>query len=401
MYLYFQVSLWMSNGNRYRVSPYDIGLRLKLILKNFGLEQTENYFAKIPENLRTYQTYLALLNCYSISKSVDKAESIMQKARDLGYANKPVWYNLMMNMYYQLGVREKIGNLLSEMEIKSIPYDHFTYSVCLNACAMASDPVGMDRVVRIMESDPSVGVHWRTLVTAAGGYIRIGSIDEAMEVLRKLEKQLKVATHKYVLLGFLLNLYAEAGKKEEVYRVWKAYKDGKFVNKIYISMMRSLLKFNDVEGMEKIFMEWEPGASMFDFRVPNFLIDAYCNAGCMEKAEALIAKVVSKGGTPFVATWCHVAGGYVEKNQVDEAVRALRKAISVCPSKFMSKKHSLITCLECLQNDENKGEAKRMLRSFRMNGVSKAPVSDEFCSLTKDSEEDQDSEGTCGEDASD
>lgn len=391
----------MSNEQRYPTTPFDIGLRLKLILKNFGLEQAENYFTKIPESRRNYQIYLALLNCYTVSKSVEKAESIMLKARDLKYADKPIWYNLMMNMYYQLGNREKMGELLSEMESNSISYDHFTYSICLSACAMASDSVGMDRVVRIMESDPSVIVHWRTLVTAAQGYIKIGSIDEAMEVLRKLEKQMKISPHKYVLLAFLLNLYAEAGKKEEIYRIWKATKDGKVVNKVYISMMRSLMKFNDIEGMEKVFEEWESGASLFDFRVPNFLIDAYCNDGCMEKAETLIAKVVSKGGIPIVTTWCYMAGGYITKNQVDKAVRSLRKAISVCPSKFTSQKHSLITCLECLQNNENVEEVKEMIKSFRMKGVSKAPASDECCSFTKDSGEDQDSLDILDEDVND
>ncbi|KAH6792919.1 hypothetical protein C2S52_003396 [Perilla frutescens var. hirtella] len=388
-----EVSLWMTNEKRYPVSPFDIGVRLKLILKNFGIEQAENYFNKIPENMRTYQIYLALLNCYTISKSVDKAESIMQKARDLGYADKPVWYNLMMNLHYQLGNRGKIGELLAEMESKGVSYDHFTYSVCLNSCAMASDAVGMDRVVRIMESDPAVVVHWRTLVTAAEGYLRIGSIDEALIVLDKLEKQLNKSSQKFVLLVFLLRLYAEAGKKEDLYRLWNANKGGKVVNKVYISMMRSLMKFDDIEGMENIFEEWESSASLFDFRVPNFLIDAYSTDGRLEKAEALIARVVSKGGTPLVTTWCHLAGGYLNKDRLDKGVRSLRKAISACPPKFMSQKHSLMTCLEYLQNNDCMEEARALIRSVRTRGISKEFASDGSCRFTQDSEEDDDGVG--------
>lgn len=361
----------MSNERRYPVSSFDIGLRLKLILKNFGLEQTENYFNKIPENLRTYQTYLALLNCYTVSKSVEKAESIMQKARDLGYADKPIWYNLMMNLYNQLGNREKLGELLTEMESKRISYDQFTYSVCLSTCIMASDAVAMDRVLRVMESDPAVSVHWRTLVIAAEGYLRMGSIDEALVVLDKLEKQLKKSSRRYVLLAFLLRLYAEAGKKEELLRIWDMCKDGKVVNKLYISMMRSLMKFNDIEGMEKIFKEWESSATLFDFRVPNFLIDAYCTDGRLEKAEALVAGVLSKGGNPLVTTWCHLAGGYMKKNQVGQAVGSLRKAISACPPKFVSQKHSLMTCLGHLQNDDCREEAEELIKSVRTRGISK------------------------------
>ncbi|KAG6391977.1 hypothetical protein SASPL_146179 [Salvia splendens] len=379
-----EVSLWMSNEKRYPISPFDIAVRLKLILKNFSIEQTESYFSKIPEHVRTYQIYLALLNCYTISKYVDKAESILQKARDLGYADKPIWYNLMMNLYCRLGNREKLHELLAEMELKGICYDEFTYSVCLSACAAASDAEGMERVVRVMESDPEVVVHWRTLVTAAQGYLRIGSTDEAVEVLKKLEKQLKTCSQKYVLLAFILNLYAEAGKKEELYRIWMASKDKKVVNKVYICMMRSLMKFNDINGMEKIFEEWESGASLFDFRVANFLIDAYCTGGCVEKAEALIDKVVSKGGRPLVLTWCHLAGGYVKKNQIAEAMRSLRKGIAACPSKFMSKKQALITCLEYLQSNECVEEAQELIMSLRTRFISEPSAFNELPGVRED-----------------
>ncbi|XP_057764500.1 pentatricopeptide repeat-containing protein At2g20710, mitochondrial-like [Salvia miltiorrhiza] len=388
-----EVSLWMCNGKRYPISPFDIGVRLKLILKNFNIEQAENYFNKIPEHLRTNQIYLAILNCYTISKSVDKAESIMQKARELGYADRPIWYNLMMNLYCKLGNREKLRELLAEMESKGVSYDQFTYSVCLSACAAASDAAGMDRVMSVMESDPSVTVHWQTLVTAAQSYLRIGSFDEAMQLLNKLIKQLARCSQRNVLVVLLLNLCAEAGKKEELHRIWESYKGRKVVNKVYISMIRSLIKFNDIEEVEKIFEEWESGALTFDFRVPNFLIDAYSTDGRVDKAEALIARVVSKGGCPLVTTWCHLAGGYMKKNQVAEALRSLRKAISACPPKFASQKQSLITCLEYLQNNECLEEAEELIKSLRTSGMSGAPASDEFCGFREDAGEEQDFEG--------
>ncbi|KAL8460428.1 hypothetical protein ACS0TY_032096 [Phlomoides rotata] len=383
-----EVSLWMTNTKRLPIAPFDIGVRLKLILKNFGMEQAESYFYKIPENLRTYQVYLALLNCYAVAKSVDKAESIMQKARDLGYASKPIWYNLMMNLYCQVANKEKLAAMLIEMEEKGIPYDHFTYSVCLSACVMAYDADGMDKVVRIMETNSMGMVHWRTWCIAAKGYLRIGSGDEAMEITKKLEKQLKETSNNYVFFVFLINLYAEAGKKDELFRVWKIYKQkGKVVNKVYISMMRSLLKFDDIEGMEKIIEEWESGALHFDFRVPNFLIDAYCTDGHLEKAEALLTKVTSRGGNPNVLTWCHLAGGYLRKNQVPEAARCLRKAIAVCPRYFMSQKDYLITCSKHLEKEgDGMEKAVELIKRIRMKGISKKAFSDEFPSLTEDGE---------------
>ncbi|KAL0442768.1 UNVERIFIED_CONTAM: Pentatricopeptide repeat-containing protein, mitochondrial [Sesamum latifolium] len=390
----------MTNKRHLRIAPFDVALRLRLIFKIFGLEEVENYFNKIPENLKSYHIYLALLNCYTIAKSLDKAESIMQKARDLGYATKPIWYNLMMNLHYQLGNREKLAELLIEMEGNSIPYDDFTRSVCLSACAMASDAVGMDKIVKNMESNPQEFVHWRTYVIAAEGYLRMGLIDKGLVIVKKLEEQLTNTKKKSILFVFLFRLCAEAGKKDELYRIWNLFKrEGVVVNKVYSGMLRSLKKFDDIEGMEKIFQEWESGVLFFDFRIPNFLIDAYCRDGHLEKAEALITKGISRGGEPLVTTWCHLAGGYLKKNRVPEAVEALKKAISACPARFMAWKNSLTTCLQYLENGDCMDKAEDIIYSIRMRAFQGGAGSDGLCGLFNDGElqyfgEDQNSKGT-------
>ncbi|KAJ9690448.1 hypothetical protein PVL29_012876 [Vitis rotundifolia] len=79
-----EISQWMSDKRYIPLMPRDIALRMNLILKVHGLEQVENYFNNIHKNLKTYQVYIALLNCYALEKSVDKAEAIMQRLRDLG-----------------------------------------------------------------------------------------------------------------------------------------------------------------------------------------------------------------------------------------------------------------------------------------------------------------------------
>ncbi|XP_011096300.1 pentatricopeptide repeat-containing protein At2g20710, mitochondrial-like [Sesamum indicum] len=382
-----EVSLWMTNKRHLCIAPFDVALRLKLIFKIFGLEEVENYFNKIPENLKSHHVYLALLNCFTIAKSVDKAESIMQKARDLGYATKPIWYNLMMNLHYQLGNREKLADLLIEMEGNNIPYDHFTHSVRLNACAMASDALGMDKILKNMESNPQVVVHWRTYVIAAEGYLRMGLIDKGLVIVKKLEEQLTNVKKKSILFVFLFKLCAEAGKKAELYRIWNLFKrEGVVVNKVYIGMLRSLKKLDDIEGMEKIFQEWESGVLFFDFRIPNFLIDAYCRDGHLEKAEALLTKGISRGGEPLVTTWCHLAGGYLKKNQVPEAVEALKKAISACPARFMAWKNSLTTCLRYLENGDCMDKAEDIINFIRMWGFQGGAGSDGLCSLFNNGE---------------
>ncbi|XP_075502975.1 pentatricopeptide repeat-containing protein At2g20710, mitochondrial-like [Primulina tabacum] len=371
-----EVSLWMTNERRFPMSFYDAAVRLKLIFKVFGLERAEDYFNKIPENKKSFSVYLALLNCYMLVKSVDKAESIMQKARDLGYASKPIWYNLMMNLHYRVGDMKKIHDLLTEMEVKGIPHDQFTQSICLSVCAWASDSIGMDKIVATMESDKLAIPHWKTYVTAIQGYLRMGLNDRALPMLTKLEGQLKSPRDKTFVFTILLDLYADIGNKDELHRLWNEFKlTNKIGNKVYLSMIRALVKFNDVEGAERIFKEWELSGLEIDFRVPNILIDSYCTDGLLKKAEDLIAKGISEGGSPLMTTWILLAGGYLRKNQVPKSVEALKKAVSVCTPKF---KNQLTTCLDFLETRAYVEKEEEFTKLIKMEGISLTAIFDKL-----------------------
>ncbi|XP_055803571.1 pentatricopeptide repeat-containing protein At2g20710, mitochondrial-like [Solanum dulcamara] len=145
----------------------------------------------------------------------------------------------------------------------------------------------------------------------------------------------------------LLKLYAESGKKEEVHRVWDLHKQNmKILNKGYISVMNSLMKFGDTEGVEKIFEEWESEALSYDFRVPDVLICSYCRNGLLGKAKALMDKGMSKG------------------DLVPEAVEALKKAISICPPNYKPSRETLATCVKYWEKQGNVDNAADFVRSL-------------------------------------
>ncbi|CAA0825291.1 Pentatricopeptide repeat-containing protein -mitochondrial [Striga hermonthica] len=363
-----EVSLWMTNKRGYAIAPYDAALRLKLICKNFGIEQVEKYFEKIPEKLKTFHVYLSLLNCYTVARSVDKAESTMRKARDLGYVSKPIWYNLMMQLYHKVGNREKVTDLLTEMDAEGISPDQFTFFVCMSSSAESSDAVGMGKILKIIESDPTLNTGWQAHFVAAEGYLKMGMFDEALDILNKMEKKSVKHEKEDLLFVFLIKLYAEAQKKDAVYRVWnRRRKTGKLTNKVYISMMRALGKFADIEGMEKILDEWDSSGMSLDFRVPNFLVDAYCSSGRLDRAVALIARVASRDCRDVV-TWCKLAEGYVKENQMPKAVEALKKAMAECAPN-VGARETLAACLECLGKCGNWEKAIELVKSVRMRGV--------------------------------
>ena len=79
---------------------------------------------------------------------------------------------------------------------------------------------------------------------------------------------------------------------------------------------------------EKCFEEWKFDGLSYDIRVPNVLIDAYITKGMIEKAESFLEHVLEKGGKPNFKTWEMFVDGYLENNQMNQAIETMKKAIS-------------------------------------------------------------------------
>ncbi|KAK3016441.1 hypothetical protein RJ639_007796 [Escallonia herrerae] len=289
----------------------------------------------IPQQLKDSDVYIALLNCYALVRSAEKAGNAMQKLRDRGY-RKPSAYNVLMNLYYQTGSWDKMDCLMQEMDEKGIHFDVYTLTLRLSAYSAASDREGIDKILKRMESDPRIVMDCDAYVAAANGYLKLGLVEKALEITKKLEGLIPTSKKRTFTLDCLLRLYAWTGKKDELYRIWELYKKEKIFNKGYISMLSALNILDDIEGAEMIFEEWELTGLSYAFRIPNFLIAAYCRHGHLGKAEALVDKWVVKGVDPLSSTWFTLAGGYIADNQIPKAVEALKKAI--CPDTIMHDK---------------------------------------------------------------
>lgn len=320
----------MTDRRYISLTGFDSRTGLNLIYRVHGLEQMEEYYNKIPKALKSFDVCIALLNCYVLDKRVEKAEDVMQKLRDMGY-NRTFAYNVLMKLYSQVGSFEKVDMLVSEMGEKGIYGDNYTFTICLQAYAAASDCDKIDMIMKKIESDPMIVMDCHTLAAAATALVKVGSVDRALKMLHKLERLLKTSDKRSFWFDVLLSIYGQIGKKDELYRVWDLYKKEKIINKGYMKMINSLLMCDDIEGAEKIFEEWESRGLSYDFRVPNYLIDAYIKNGHLGNAESLLNQGLAKGGEPSFYTWYYLASGYIEHNKVGEAVEALKKASLVFP----------------------------------------------------------------------
>ncbi|XP_031283658.1 pentatricopeptide repeat-containing protein At2g20710, mitochondrial-like [Pistacia vera] len=348
-----QISMWMTDKRYLQLTAGDVAIRLDLISKVHGVEQAENYFNHIPKQLR-FSAYSALLNCYANAKSVEKAEATMQEMGDLGlFARTPLIYNSMLNLYYKTGNYEKFDSLIHEMEEKGISSNKITFCIRLNAYAATSDVEGIDKIVNLMESCPTVLLDWEFYATAASGYAKAGFLDKSLQMLKKSEGLIshKSRFEAAKAYEFLITQYATTRQKDEVLRLWEIYKkNATAYNRGYISVIKSLLKFDDLESAEKIFEEWQSQSSIYDFRIPKFLIGCYCRKGLLQKAESLISKEKLKGGKLDGKTLFCMATGYLKNNQTLEAVEAMKEALVVCRNKWKPSKERLASSLTFLNN---------------------------------------------------
>lgn len=352
----------MTDRRYFTLSPIDVALRLELIHRVRGLEHAENYFNNISSNLKLVNAYGALLSGYVREKSVEKAESIMQKMKEMEMAVSSFPYNMMINLYTQTGEYDKIDMLMQEMERKGIPQDKYTMLNRMAAYIAASDISGMERILKRIEEDRHFSVNWKVCSMAASGYLKVGMIEKALAMLKKMEGNIPLQGRKSAF-DFLLTLYTNTGHKEELYRVWNTYKPStKQIDGSYACMISSLAKLNDLEGAERIFEDWEAQCTVYDFRVLNSLLSAYCRKGLFNKAESVLKKNM-EARTPYASTWNVLALGYMEHENMPKAIEMLKKALLVGRQGWRPNPIILSACLNYL---EEQGDVEGMEEFLRL-----------------------------------
>ncbi|KAJ0028799.1 hypothetical protein Pint_36289 [Pistacia integerrima] len=177
-----QLQLFIKELRSFRRFTHALQISMWMTDKRY-LQLTAGDFA-----IRSLPVYSALINCYANAKFVEKAEATMQEISDLGlFAGVPLIYNSMLNLYYKTGNYEKFDSLIREMEEKGIGYNKMTFCIRLNAYAATSDVEGIDKIVNLMESYPTVLLDWEFYATAASGYAKAGFLDKSLQMLKKSE----------------------------------------------------------------------------------------------------------------------------------------------------------------------------------------------------------------------
>lgn len=364
--LLLQVSEWINCKKLCSFSPGDHAVLLDLIGRVRGLDSAESYFNNLSDQDKIDKTYGALLNCYVREGLIDKSLSHMQSMKEMGFASTPLNYNNIMCLYTNTGELEKVPDVFSEMKNNGVSPDNFSYRICINSYGARSDLKSMQKVLDEMESLPNISVDWTTYAMVANYYIKAGIRDKALIYLRKCEDKVNKDALGY---NHLISHYASIGNKDEMMRLWDAQKSNckKIMNRDYVTMLGSLVKVGELEGAEKLLEEWESSCYCYDFRVPNVLLIGYSQKGLIEKAEAILRRIVQKGKTPTPNSWAILAAGYLDNQNMEKAFECMKEALAVqTENKLWRPKRSLISSvLSWLSDKGDIEEVEAFLSSLK------------------------------------
>ncbi|KAG8083363.1 hypothetical protein GUJ93_ZPchr0015g6987 [Zizania palustris] len=317
----------------------DQAIRLDLVAKSRGIAAAEKYFLDLPETSKTHLTYGSLLNCYCKELMTEKAETLMEKMKELNFAYTAMGYNSLMTLYTKVNQHEKVPSIIQDMKAEDVLPDIYTYNVWMRALAAREGIQGVERVIEEMKRDGRVTPDWTTYSNLASIYVDVGLFEKAEGALKELEK--RNTSNDLEAYQFLITLYARTQNLVEVHRVWRSLKQNcpRIANMSYLNMIQALANLKDLPAAEACFKEWEARhihpskantkdsgkteTSMlvlespkgndpneieqkhpkYDIRVANAMIKAYISDGMFDKAVALKKRAKMRGGRLNAKTW--------------------------------------------------------------------------------------------------
>ncbi|KAJ8620504.1 hypothetical protein MRB53_029033 [Persea americana] len=194
----------------------------------------------------------------------------------------------------ELDQPEKVPPLVEEMKAANILPDKYTYNLLMTSYASLRDIEAVEKVMEEIKANRFVCCDWTTFRNLAGIYVASGHFNKANLALKKCEKIINVRDR--MAYHYLITLHVGTSNSAAVKRVWKFLKSAfpKTTNSSYLTMLSSLARLDDLDGMKKCYEEWESGYLSYDIRLAKVLINYYLRQGMNKEAETLLENAMNK-----------------------------------------------------------------------------------------------------------
>ncbi|XP_042054803.1 pentatricopeptide repeat-containing protein At1g02370, mitochondrial-like [Salvia splendens] len=329
-----QLYEWMETSN---IAPTaaDQAIHIDLLGKTEGVASAEKYFDSLSE--KTNKTYGALLSCYCRERVLDKALETFEKIKELNHVSV-LDFNNVLSLYYNLEKPEKVVSLVEEMDEKNTGPDIYTYNMLINSHAALKNLDAIDGVLDKMESS-NVKPDVFTYGNLATIYFNAGLHYKASACLELMEKmEVKKNTGREACRT-RLRLYSLMNDLPGVNRAWEALKldEPKPSNTSYLFMLLALSKLGNQENLEKIFKEWEEGCTLYDYRLPNVVLEYYISRNMVEEATLLYKRLAEgltgRGSAPNLKTMELFASLCLKNSEIDLALEYLDNGLERAKSR--------------------------------------------------------------------
>ncbi|XP_045807732.1 pentatricopeptide repeat-containing protein At1g02370, mitochondrial-like [Trifolium pratense] len=321
----FEILEWMMM-RKINFSWDNYAVYLDLMSKVKGVIDAENYFNSLPNPAKNKYTWGSLLNCYCKELMLDKALSHFEKMDELGFVTSLSFTNLM-TLYMKLGQPLKVHELVNDMKVRKMRMTGFTYIVWMNSCAALNDLDGVENVYKEMKRENGDKIDWKTYSNLAAIYVKAGEFVKAELMLKKMEQVVRPQQRE--TYHCLLSLYGGTGNVTEVYRVWSKLKTvSPVTNRSYLIMLSTLRRLEDMQGIIKLFKEWESRRVNYDPRLVSVAVETYLSQNRDEEAVSLFKEVLKTCRGPFFRIREMFMVSLLEKGQLDGAMSHLEAALS-------------------------------------------------------------------------
>ncbi|XP_010690204.2 pentatricopeptide repeat-containing protein At5g09450, mitochondrial [Beta vulgaris subsp. vulgaris] len=291
-----EITEWMVSDSELELSDSDYAVRLDLMTKVFGIDATERYFEGLPHDVKTSETYTALLHSYASAKLIDKAEELFQRMKDSGLSFCAITYNELMTLYMSMGQVEKVSLVIEELKNQKVAPDLFTYNLWVSSCAATLNIEGVRNILSEMSQDPNSDDGWVRYRNLANIYVTTGQLTSSgASSLVEAEKSL--TQREWISYDFLIILHTSLGNKDMVDQIWKSLRmtKQKMIGRNYVPILSSYLILEHMKEVGEVIDQWKNSTtSIFDNSVCDRLADAFVEAGFTERAEAFRSLLIEK-----------------------------------------------------------------------------------------------------------
>ncbi|XP_042508027.1 pentatricopeptide repeat-containing protein At5g09450, mitochondrial isoform X1 [Macadamia integrifolia] len=284
-----EISEWMVTHLESELLDSDYAVRIDLMTKVFGVDAAERYFEELPLNVKTGETYTALLHSYAGAKLTERAEKFFERIKESNLTFGALTYNEMMTLYMSVGQLDKISSVVEELKRQKVPPDLFTYNLWISACAATLDIDGLRRILDEMSHDSNSNDGWVTYAKLTDIYVTTGHLVNS-ESNSLVEADKRITQREQITYDFLIILYTGLRNKQRIDEIWKSLRmtSQKMTSRNYICILSSYLILGQLKEAEEVLGEWKQStATDFDISTCNRLLDAFTKAELTDATKSL------------------------------------------------------------------------------------------------------------------